>query len=48
MLEVFPRESVVRGAAEDGERQFEETAQLLTRLLAPVPAWRQLSARVGS
>jgi hypothetical protein len=48
MLEVFPRESVVRGAADDGERQFEETAQLLTRLLAPVPAWRQLSARVGS
>jgi hypothetical protein len=48
MLEVFPRESVVRGAAEEGERQFEETAQLLTRLLAPVPAWRQLSARVGS
>jgi hypothetical protein len=47
MLEVFPRESVVHRAADEGERQFEETAQLLAVLLAPVPAWRGLSARVG-
>jgi hypothetical protein len=47
MLEVFPREAVLRRAAETGEREFEETARLLTALLAPVPAWRELSARIG-
>jgi hypothetical protein len=47
LLEVFPREAILRRAAREGEREFEETARLLPGLLAPVPSWRELIARVS-
>jgi predicted acylesterase/phospholipase RssA len=42
-LALFPSEERLRRAAEQGEREFEETARVLPPLLAPVPAWKELA-----
>jgi hypothetical protein len=47
MLDLFPRRATVQRAARDGELAFEESAQLLRTLLAPVPPWPRLCERLG-
>ncbi len=45
MLELFPESKLLDRAIRDGERAFEETAQLLRLLLAPLAPWPQLRGR---
>jgi predicted acylesterase/phospholipase RssA len=45
MLEVFPTDATLRRAQRSGEAEFEETAQLLRGLLAPLHPWAQLRER---
>ena len=42
MLELFPASGLLDRAIRDGERAFEETAQLLRLLMAPLAPWTQL------
>jgi predicted acylesterase/phospholipase RssA len=42
-LDVFPSDARLRAAAKHGEQEFGETARVLPPLLAPVPAWKELS-----
>jgi predicted acylesterase/phospholipase RssA len=42
LLEMFPTESRLRAAARHGEREFEPTARVLRRLLAPLGRWAEL------
>jgi hypothetical protein len=42
-LDVFPSDARLRTAATRGAQEFAETAQLLPKLLAPVPPWKELS-----
>lgn len=46
MLELFPADVTLDRAQRSGEREFEETAQLLRVLLAPVRPWSELAPRV--
>jgi hypothetical protein len=41
-LDLFPTEQRLRRAADDGAREFEETARVLRPLLAPLPRWQEL------
>ena len=45
MLELFPERALLDRAIRDGERAFEDTAQLLRLLLAPLAPWRELRER---
>ena len=47
LFELFPRESRLRRACEQGEVEFEPTARLLQGLVAPLPPWPVL-AKPGS
>jgi patatin-like phospholipase len=42
-LDVFPNDARLAAAAENGEREFAETARVLPKLLAPVPPWKELA-----
>ncbi|MEE8558448.1 MAG: patatin-like phospholipase family protein [Myxococcota bacterium] len=46
LFEIFPSESRLRRAADNGEREFESTGRLLRQLLSPLMPWAQSSVRI--
>jgi predicted acylesterase/phospholipase RssA len=44
LLDMFPTESRLRAASRQGEREFEPTARVLRRYVAPLPPWRTLKS----
>ena len=44
LLDLFPTERRLRAAALTGEREFEPTARVLRRYVAPLPPWRTLKS----
>ncbi len=46
VLDLVPRDSLLRGAADDGYEQTRETAELLRGLLAPLPRWEAIASGI--
>ena len=46
VLDLVPRDSLLRRAADDGYEQTRETAELLRGLLAPLPRWEAIASGI--